>query len=345
MVLRAALLFVALTALPSVASAQRARLTVLADSVSVGEVVQVAVAVDHAPGVSAVFPTVPYGDIEAEPLLVFGDAEVSRLQRLPPRARGAVRTDSAVYDVVVFTVDRARVGPVVVRLAAGRDTVAVPTDVAVVPVRSEIAGETDPEPAPVGPPDPFPGLLPVWIALGAVAALVAGLMAWLVARRRRRPGPPVPRVAPHPEALAALTALAAAPPATPEAAAETALGAREALRVFLSRRLDVPALETTTDELDALLARDARVTPEARVAARRVLALADLVAFAGVAPSPETATEAVGTARGIVEDVERKSLEQERQRAEGGGQTANSEAPTLDDSPNSKRQTPNSLLP
>ena len=303
------ILFLAvLASLPSAASAQpvvpRARLTVLTDSVSVGERVSVAVAVDHAAGQSAVFPDVPVGSSEAGPLVTFGDAEAFSVRRLPPRARGAVRTDSAVYEVAVFTVDRARVGPVSVRVAAGRDTVVVRTGVAVVPVRSELGGDAEAEPAPVGPADPFPSLLPVWLGLGAVVALVAGVAVWLVRRRPRRVAPDAPRAAPFPEATAALDALAAATPETPEAVSAQALGAREALRVFLARRLGVPALETTTAELDAALAGDARVPAAARDAARRVLDAADFVAFAGVAPSAASAAETVGTARAAIQDIE-----------------------------------------
>lgn len=299
-------LLVALVALgPGVALAQRpARLYVLADTVAVGERVRLAVAVDHAPGQSAVFPAVPAGDAEAGPLLAFGDAEAFAVRRLPPRVRGSVRTDSAVYTVAVFAVDTARVGPVRVRLAAGRDTVEARTGVALVPVRSELSGASDSDPAPVGPADPFPSPVPLWIALGVAVAIAAGVAAWAVRKWRQRPGPPVPRPEPHPEALAALDAIAA-PAATPEAAADQALGAREALRVFLARRLGVPALETTTDELDAALSGDPRVPPDARDATRRVLRLADLVAFAGHAPPRDAALDAVRTARAAVDEIER----------------------------------------
>ena len=276
---------------------RRARLTVLADSVSAGERVRVAVAVDHGPGRSAVFPAVPAGDAEAAPLLAFGDAEAFSVRRLPPRVRGAVRTDSAVYEVAVFAVDTARVGPVRVRLATGRDTVDVPTGVAVVPVRSALRGG-DAEPAPLGPPDPFPGLLPVWIALGLVAALALAAGAWMLARWRRRGRPAAPRAEPFPEATSALDALGAAAPA------ERTLGARQALRVYLGRRLGLPALESTTDEIVQALARDARVPDDARAAARRALALADLVAYAGYAPEPATADGAVDTARTAIAGIE-----------------------------------------
>ncbi|HEX8298486.1 MAG TPA: hypothetical protein VF594_04930 [Rubricoccaceae bacterium] len=282
---------------PVVGGPRPARLTVLADSVSAGERVRVAVAVDHGPGRSAVFPAVPAGDAEAGPLLAFGDAEAFSVRRLPPRVRGDVRTDSAVYEVAVFAVDTARVGPVGVRLAAGRDTVDVPTGVAVVPVRSALRGG-DAEPAPLGPPDPFPGLLPVWTALAVLAALAAAAGAWALARWRRRGQPATPRAEPFPEAAAALDALGAAEPA------ERALGARQALRVYLGRRLGLPALESTTDEIVEALARNARVPDEARADARRALALADLVAYAGHAPTPAAADGAIDTARTAIAGIE-----------------------------------------
>ena len=315
MSLRASLLLLLLVAAVP-ARAQRparltpARLTLLADTVAVGQRVRLAVAVDHAPGRSAVFPAVPPGDAEAGPLLAFGDAEAFAVRRLPPRVRGAVRTDSAVYDVAVFAVDTARVGPVTVRLVAGRDTVAVRTGVVLVPVRSELAGED--EPAPVGPADPLPGLLPVWLALATALALVFGTAVWAYVRWRRRPGPAAPRAEPYPEALATLDALAGQ---APERAAGRTLSAREALRVYLGRRLGVPALESTTDELDAALAGDPRVTHEARTAAHRVLALADLVAFAGHVPPPAAADEAVADARDALARVERQIVEAETRAA------------------------------
>ena len=251
---------------PATARAQRpARITVLADSVSVGERVLIAVAVDHGPGRSAVFPDVPPGDPEAGPLLAFGDAEAFSVRRLPPRVRGSVRTDSTVYTVAVFAVDTARVGPVRVRLVSGRDTVDVPTGVALVPVRSELAGEGEPEPAPIGPADPFPSLLALWVALAIATALAVGVALWAFRTWRRRPGPAVPRPEPYPEATAALDGLAA-PAATPEAASEQPLGAREATR--------------------------------------HALRLADLVAFAGHAPPPDAAADAVQSARAAVDGIE-----------------------------------------
>ncbi len=301
-------LICAMAALPSAAAAQRpARLTVLADSVSPGERVRVAVAVDHGPGQSAVFPDVPAGSAETAPLVSFGDAEAFSVTRLPPVVRGSIRTDSAVYEVAVFAVDTARVGPIPVRLAVGRDTVSAASGVVVLPVRSLIRGG-DTTPAPLGPPDDFPGLLPVWLALGALALVLAGVGAWLFLRWKRRARPALPRTEPFPEATAALDAL-------PESPTERALGAREALRVYLARRLGLPALESTTDEIDAALAHDARVPSDARDATRRVLALADLVAYAGIAPSPARADEAATEARTAVGAVEAHLLEAERAAA------------------------------
>ncbi len=243
MTTRFLLLLCATAALAPAAAAQRpARLTVLADSVSAGERVRVAVAVDHGPGQSAVFPDVPAGSAETAPLIAFGDAEAFSVVRLPPVVRGSVRTDSAVYEVAVFAVDTARVGPVPVRLAVGRDTVSAASGVALVPVRSLLT-DGDTTPAPLGPPDSFPGLLPVWTRARrarAGARRCRGVVLSAVEAPRR--GPSFPAPIPSPRRRPRSTPCRAAP-------AERALGAREALRVYLARRLGLPALESTADEI------------------------------------------------------------------------------------------------
>src|SRR5699024_8485727 len=124
-----------------------------------------------------------------------------------------------------------------------------------------------------------------------------GIAAWLILRARRTARPAVPRADPFPEATSALDALGAAAPT------ERTLGAREALRVYVARRLGLPALESTTDEIVQALAADARVPDDARASAGRALALADLVAFAGLAPAPDRADAAVTDARAAVDAI------------------------------------------
>ena len=294
-----------LAALPSgPAAAQTVRLHVLADSVSIGERFEIAVAVDHGPGRSALFPDVPAGDPEAGPLLTLGDVEAFAVRRLPPVARGAVRTDSAVYTVAAFAVDSARVGPVTVRLATGPDTARVATGAVRVPVRSELRGPPPHEPAPVGPADSFPSPTAALIALAVLGLLLVGGAAWGLVRLLRRPEAAPPAVAPYPAVLARLAALGAEVPATPAAIETHVVAVREALREYLARRLHLPAREATTTELEALLRADARVPEAAVEAVRQALRPTDLVAFAALRPPPETIARIRTAARAAVESVE-----------------------------------------
>jgi hypothetical protein len=300
-----------LAAVPE-ADAQAVRLYVLADSVSLGERFEIAVAVDHPPGRSVVFPPVPAGDPEAGPLLSLGQAEAFSMRRLPPVARGAVRTDSAVYDVAVFAVDTARVGPVPIRLATGRDTVRLRSAAAQVPVRSELTNEEAPEPAPLGPPEPFPSAVLLWVLVGLLALAGLALLAWALRRAFRRRPAAAPRLAPYPEAVQALDALDAAPH-TPGTVEAHLVDVRTVLRTYLSRRLGLPALAETTAELTTHLATDERATPQSREAVLDVLHQTDLVAFAGLRPDAPTTAALRARTREAVDAIE--AAVQARERA------------------------------
>ena len=304
---------VTLLAVTGGAEAQSARLHVLADTVEVGERFEIAVAVDHAPGQQTTFPAVPLGDPEAAPLVAFGDAEAVSVRRLPPALRGPVRTDSAVYTVAAFAVDTARVGPVTVRVAGGADTVSVATGVAVVPVRSLLEGAPPYEPAALGPPDDFPSAMPVWALLGALALLILGGAAWWALRILREP---TPAAAPYPAALARLDALDREAPSTPPEIEAHVVAVRAVVREYLARRLGLPALESTTAELDAALRADGRISGEAADAVRAALTPADLVAFAGARPAPPAVAAFRARTRAAVEAVEGAL-----QARDGGGGT------------------------
>ena len=281
-----------------------ARLTVLADSVDLGAPFEVALAVDHAPGRSVLFPDAPSALPEAGVELAFGDAEVLGVRRLPPSVRGRVQTDSAVVTVAVFAVDSARVGPVPIRLAAGADTTALASPSARVPVRSVLGGEAEPAPAPLGPPAAFPSPTPILVALGLLGLALAAAFVWLLVRLLRKPAPAAQRALPYPEALARLDALAAAPPATPGDVEAHFDAVRDVLRTYVARRLGLPARELTTRELADLLDADPRVPDAGRAAIRGVLRVSDLVAFAALRPAAEVAADARAKAREALDTIE-----------------------------------------
>ena len=307
--------------------AQTARLAVLADSATAGEPFDVSVTVRHRPGQQVAFPEVPAGAPEAR--LRIGDGEAVSVRRFPPAVRGSVRVDSAVYRVVTFAADAARVGPVAVTVRGGGETAAVETGTARVPVRSVLRGEAPPyEPAPVGPADPFPSATPLWVLLGALAAFVTAGAAWAVFRFARRPRDRA-AVAPYPAALGRLAALERESPDTAEAVERHVVALRATLRAYLADRLALPAREATTAEIDGLLAADARVPTEAAEAVRRALRPTDLVAFARVRPRAEVVRQLGAQTREAVEAVEEGMRKWERgtEQAPASGTVAAGEPP------------------
>ena len=278
------------------------RLHVLADSVSLGERFEAAVAVDHPAGRSVTFPAPPPGLPEAAPGLAFGDAEVLSARRLAPTARGTTRTDSVVYTLAVFELDAA-LGPVRIQLSTPGDTTQLESGVVDLAVRSETAGEASPQPAPPEPPFSFPSAWWIWALVALAAAGIAALaVPWMRRRFGRRHDDTV-RLPPYAEARGRLETLSGAP-LDDTRAPERIVVLAEVLRTFLGRRLGVPALEATTSELDAALADDDRVPGAARDAARDVLRIADLVKFADATPGADTARDALQKVRDAVDTVE-----------------------------------------
>ncbi|MEM1043458.1 MAG: hypothetical protein AAGI91_12620 [Bacteroidota bacterium] len=298
-------------------SAQTVRLHVLADSVTVGERFEVAVAVEHAPGVQVVFPEPPGAAEAVRAPLEAGEAELLGRRRLPPAERGAVRVDSAVFEAATFALDSARVGPVPVRIVRGTDTTVVASRSAFVGVRSLVPADTTARPKGLAPLATFPRAWGPWLTAALlVLALLVALWAWLRQRRRR---PALASALPaHEEATVRFDALAARLPGTPAAVKPFYVELSEALRTYLARTLRVPALEQTTRELADALAEHGDDVPEAahkRIAS--VLRLADLAKFAEVQPDPATHATALTRAREAVAAIEAARAAREEDSAEG----------------------------
>ncbi len=300
-------------------AAQTARLTVPVDSVSAGEPFEVSVAVTHAPGRQVAFPDVA-GDPDAGPLLMLGDAEALSVRRLPPSIRGAVRVDSAVFRVVTFAADSARVGPVRVRV----DTSEVATSSALVGVRSVLSGPPPHAPAGFTAADTFPSATPLWVGLGLLAAAVTAGAVWALAGLLRRPRGQT-RTAPYPAARARLEALARDTPQTAPQVEAHVVAVRDVVRGYLADRLGVSAREATTSEIAAHL--DGRVSAQAAHAVRQSLVPTDLVAFAGVRPGPDVVARLRDQARAAIEAVEAEARESDASPRESGNRPAAPSSP------------------
>jgi hypothetical protein len=145
-----------------------------------------------------------------------------------------------------------------------------------------------------------------WVAILAVLLLGAGLVTWLV-RRRRRPKEalvsPAPVIAPDAEALGALDDLAASGLLPARAFREFYIRITTIAKRYLERRLGAPILEMTTSETVAFLRHHAHgggVLPTVRDLAMA----ADQIKFARGEGLAEAAERHLAAARALVLDLE-----------------------------------------
>lgn len=296
-----ALALLLLLAVP--APAQSIRLHLLTDSVTVGERFEVAVAVEHAPGVQVVLPDPPVAAEGVNAPLAAGEAELLGVRRLPPIERGAARVDSAVFEATTFALDSARVGPVAVRIVRGVDTTVVASPSAFVGVRSLVPRDAA-EPKGLAPLAEFPRAWGPWLMAALLVLALAVALWWWLRRRRNRPMQ-TSTLPPQEEIAVRLGALAESLPHAPETVKPFYVELSDALRTYLARTLGVPALEQTTRELMSTLADYRTEVPEpAHKRLASVLRLADLAKFAEVQPDPSTHETALARAREAVAAIE-----------------------------------------
>ena len=155
------------------------------------------------------------------------------------------------------------------------------------------------------PQVPFPNLLPLWLALGALAAAGLGYAGWRLFRRWhrvRRAGAPLPE--PWDEALAALGALPVRDWLAAGQVKRYYYAVSEILKRYLTRRYGFPALDQTTSEM-ALALKAARIAEREEFI--RFFRRADFVKYAKLVPERPELEAAVLTARELGE----KTREQE----------------------------------
>lgn len=226
----------------------------------------------------------------------WGDAEVldaGEVERTPigegARLRQRLR-------LTAFKPGKVALPPVAIRLDRdGSSRVSTPAGLEL-EVRS-VLPEDEAEVAPMPPEPPRPLALPTaayWTMGALVAAIVA---AALVARRRARGAKPVRALSPFEELVGALGALG---DAAPEPGYERL---SNALRRYLGRALDFPAVESSTREIERALAAR-RLDPALVQRAARLLRESDLVKFGRRAAARELLAQRAADARGIGEAVE-----------------------------------------
>jgi len=212
------------------------------------------------------------------------------------------------YEAEIFALGEVEIPPIPVRyrLADGTEGEAE-TEPIVLKVASLLPREADEQklvdiqgPQRVGIGRAF------WLALIVALLLGAGLVTWLVRRRRKETAPaatPVPQTPPDVEALAALDALAASGLLEARAFREFYIRLTAVAKRYLERRLDAPVLEMTTAETVALL-RDHAHGGELLPVMRDLAQAADQIKFARGQGLTEAAERHLAAVRALVAALE-----------------------------------------
>ncbi len=262
--------------------------------ISIGDLVTVIIEVEHAPHLEFSLPEQP-GSL--------GSFEVRSAGELEPTT-----TESGVISRWHLTVSTFETGqvtfPELELTVTGSPTgpFTVTTDSVKLEVRSvlpEAAEDILDIKSPLDIPRAWWTYWP-WLA----GALLLGLAAWWVWRRRTRAAPDgrtvPPPLPPEEEALAALRELEASDLLGQEQVRPFYTKLSEILRRYLWRRFDIVALEATTSEIVLQLAETGAGTLSAPT--NSILQKCDLVKFARLKPPREKSLTAIGETRTLVEE-------------------------------------------
>ncbi|MEM8485878.1 MAG: hypothetical protein AAF564_10040 [Bacteroidota bacterium] len=290
--------------------AQQVRAYVSVDSVRIGDRFSLTVVAEHTFVADPIFPETQAG---AE---FFGDLEVLAVQmagsRLASEGVAGSRIDSLVYEVATFALDTAFVPSIPVFFVADADTTfyaSFPIELPIISLVPEDAdGIRDLAPIADFPINPWPWILGILALLGVIAGL------YYLWKRRRDALPetvftaPVPRISPIEEAIGRLRTLEKDADLQDVAQIKPFyVELTEILRVYMSRRLKINAMESTSHELMQDLnkmVQRRKITPEAAHLSKRVLHVSDLVKFADIQPAPEVGHQAFRETRKILDEVE-----------------------------------------
>lgn len=272
--------------------------------VTVGEPFAVELAASGPAGTTYAFPAAT------------GDDQVE-LRLLPAPASPAPAPGRASYQAAVFALENPQLPPVTVRyrLADGSEGEARS---APVPLKVGTLLPKDPKeqsPADIRGPLSLEVGRAFWVGAALAVLALAGLLAWLV-RRRRRAAPAAtparPATPPDVEALAELEALLSSDALARGDYRAFYIALATVAKRYLERRLGAPVLEMTSAEMAAFLRDHAHAAPF-QSAVRELSGAADQVKFARAEAQRAEAERHVAAVREIVAGLEA------RLRPAGGG--------------------------
>ncbi len=291
------------------AKAQEVRAYTTADTLSVGERFELVVVARHPLWANAIFPSPPPDS--AGEFLQIGDILILSATSKLSHETGETAIDSVLYSATTFELDTAIVGRVPIGFVSDRDTITVLSQAFLLPVRSVMPPDAE-DILDIAPLAEFPR--PVWPWLLFLALLIAAMAAFVFWYRRSpeviglaRGEAPAQRLPPLEEAANRLDALRTAHLETDASKKAFFVELSDILRTYLSRRLEVPALERTSREVLADLTdlEEQDGFPGAVLdSTSQLLDISDLAKFAEIYPTEPRCREFLDTAGEIVENVE-----------------------------------------
>jgi hypothetical protein len=281
-----------------VAAPVKVTATASADEVTVGETFTIDLAATGPPGTTYRFAA--------------GASEDEIELRTPEPTESAPAPDPAThrYEAEVYALGEIEIPPIPVRyrLPDGRDGEAE-TDPIALKVGTLLPRNADEQkladirgPQSVGIGRAF------WLALITAMLLVAGVVMWLVRRRRRETASeaiPVPETPADVEAVAALSALASSGLLEARAFRELYIRLTAIAKRYLERRLEAPVLEMTTTETVAFL-RDHLHGDVLLPVMRDLAQAADQIKFARGQGLSEAAERHLAAVRALVPALEER---------------------------------------
>lgn len=291
-----ALMLCSAVAAPLAAQTPTLRSSIDTTRITVGDRIQMTLAVEHAPGVRVVWPD----SLNVAPF------EVLAARAEAPAARGETVVSRAVLTLTTFELGELEIPSFDVPVEGPEGTETLRTDPFGIEVVSVGLDEGDAIRGIRGPLA-IP-LSPVFVGLGLLLVLLLLAVAfWAWRRYGGRAGreaaalalPPRPA---HEVALEALDALERSPMLVEGRVKDYHVALSEIARRYVEARFHVRALEMTTREIRQGLARSS-APPEFAAVLGPVLDRCDLVKFAKVRPSADAARELVDEVRGLVEST------------------------------------------
>ena len=287
----------------SVAAAQTpasVTITPSADSVTVGDPVELTVTVNHPAGTQVLMPTLEpnWGSF-----VVRSQSPVTTIDNGDGTA-----TSTQIIDTRLFAPGAFETPALNVTIADNSGQIIEASAPPIAIIVNSVLVEGDTELRDIKPQATLPGGLTWPIFVAALGALIAGIV-WFIARRVKEA---FDNRLPHEVALDTLTAVEQAQLPENGRFKEHYTLITDALRAYVEQTQGIQATDPTTAEIQKELSKSTLTTEQAKQFTK-ILSESDLVKFAKFTPDIESAHALVAESRQFIEDTKPEPIEESKQ--------------------------------